>query len=123
MRLDRISRTDRIQRCKRTDVDVVIGLLDLYRKTNRVEYLESACQVADNILTDRFHGGLFVEGRDYRYTRLDRHEPLALLHLVSVIRDSAFAVPTYWPNQAFFACAYERRGRRYDSELIYQQRD
>jgi pectate lyase len=113
------------ERCEKTgcsDPDVVIGLLDLYRKTNRAEYLEYACQVADNILADRFHDGLFVGGRDYRYTRLDRQEPLALLHLVSVIREGAFTVPAYWPNQAFFACAYERRGRRYDSELIYQQR-
>jgi len=101
---------------------VVIGLLDLYRKTNRAEYREYACQVADNILADRFHGGLFVEGPDYRYTRLDRHEPLALLHLVSAIREVTFAVPTYWPNQAFFACGFEGRGRRYDNELVYQQR-
>ena len=45
-----------------------------------------------------------------------------LLHLVSVIREATSAIPMYWPNQAFFACAYEKGGRRYDSELIYQQR-
>jgi pectate lyase len=105
-----------------SDPDVLIGLLDLYRKTKRAEYIELASQVADNILADRFRGGLFVEGPDYRYTRLDRHEPLALLHLVSAMREGTPAVPTYWPSQAFFACGYEERGRQYDSELIYQQR-
>jgi hypothetical protein len=105
-----------------SDPDMLIGLLELYRKTKRGDYIEFVCKVADNILADRFHDGLFVEGPDYRYTRLDRPEPLALLHLVSVIRKRAVAVPTYWPNQAFFACGYDGRGRQYDSELIYLQR-
>ena len=105
-----------------SDPDVLIGLLDLYRKANRAEYLEYACGVADNILTNRLRGGLFVRGSDYQYTRLDRHEPLALLHLVSVIREATSPVPTYWPGQAFFACVYDRQGRQYDSELIYEQR-
>lgn len=102
--------------------DVLMGLVELYRKTNRAEYLEYACQVADNILAERFRGGLFVEGPDYRFARLDRQEPLALLHLVSVVREVGSTVPTYWPSQAFFACRYGGEGRRYDNELIYQQR-
>jgi pectate lyase len=102
--------------------DVLVGLLELYRISNRAEYIEYACRVADNILAKRFRGGLFVEGPDYRFARLDRQEPLALLHLVSVIREAASAVPAYWPSQAFFACGYDGKGRQYDSELIYQQR-
>ncbi|MBL7044624.1 MAG: hypothetical protein ISR77_38715 [Pirellulaceae bacterium] len=105
-----------------SDPAVIVGLLDLYRKTKCADYLEYACQVADNILTERFRGGLFAEGPDYRFARLDRHEPLALLHLVAAIRDSTIPVPMYWPNQAFFACDYDGKGRQCDRELIYQQR-
>lgn len=106
-----------------SDPHVLVGLLELYQKTKQAEYVQCACQVADNILAERFRNGLFVEGPDYRFARLDRPEPLALLHLASVIREVTFTVPTYWPNQAFFACGYEGGGRQYDSDLIYQQQN
>jgi hypothetical protein len=65
---------------------------------------------------------LFVEGKDYRFTRLDRHEPLALLHLAAAIRGQLGSVPECWPGEGFFACYYGDGGRQYDSDAIYPLR-
>ena len=102
--------------------DAVIAMVEIHQKTGNAAYLEIACKVADNLLAAHFHRDLFVDGRDYRFTRLDRHEPLALLHLVAALRGHHNRVPTYWAGDAFFACRYADGSRRYDNEAIYAQR-
>jgi pectate lyase len=102
--------------------DAVIALVDIHQRTGNAAYLELACKVADNLLAAHFDRDLFIDGREYRFARLDRHEPLALLHLVAALRGQRGRVPTYWAGDAFFACRYGNGGRKYDSEAIYTQR-
>lgn len=102
-----------------SDPAMIMGLLELRRKTGREQYLELACEVADRLLRERFRRGLFVEGPDFEFTRLDRSEPLALLHLAAALRGSPARLPTDWQGRPNFGCVYGQKGRQYDSELIY----
>lgn len=104
-----------------SDPAVLIGLLELHRKAPHPGYLKLAERIGDNILAQRYVRGLFVDGSNRRFTRLDRHEPLALLHLVAALRGEQDCVPRYWPNQAYFACYWADGGRKYDAEVIYGQ--
>jgi hypothetical protein len=104
------------------DPDALHALLELHRKSKRPEYLQLARKVGDNILAQRVTNDLFVAGKEFRYTRLDHREPLALLHLVAVLRRQTDAVPKDWGGEPNFGCTYGNVGRKYDSDVIYSER-
>lgn len=104
------------------DADAVHALLELHQKSKRPEFLRLACKVADNILARHLSNGLFVKGKEFRFTRLDHREPLALLHLVAVLRKQTGPVPKDWSGEPNFGCTYDNAGRKYDSDAIYSER-
>lgn len=104
------------------DADALHALLELHQKSKHPGYLRLACKVGDNILARRVSNDLFVEGKEFRFTRLDRREPLALLHLVAVLRKQSGVVPADWGGEPNFGCTYGNAGRKYDSDVIYSER-
>lgn len=65
------------------DYNTVYGFLELYRATDRGDYLDMANHVGENIVAERFHepSGLFLTKDDKRIALVGTHLPLALLHL------------------------------------------
>ncbi|MCB1231282.1 MAG: hypothetical protein KDN19_13490 [Verrucomicrobiae bacterium] len=102
----------------------LVGLLALYRATDRRAYLDLAEKVGENILAHRFEKGLFTPGPGYRYTRTSRPEALALLHLAATLRGQPDAVPDFTDGNAYFACELKSTDADYtfDHEVIYTQR-
>ena len=102
----------------------LMGLLELYRQTDRREYLDHACQVAEVILEQRYQNRLFTPGPDYRYTRTSRPEPLALLHLAAALRKQSDDVPEFMDGHAYFACETRSTDTKYtfDHMVIFTLR-
>jgi len=99
----------------------LLGILEIYRKTGKEEFLELAKKIGDNILSDRFHKGFFVESKKHIYARFSAMEPLALLHLAGVIKGKSELIPQIWPSNAFFHNRYDGAGRTTDISFIYSQ--
>ncbi|MCB1079578.1 MAG: hypothetical protein KDM64_17300, partial [Verrucomicrobiae bacterium] len=78
----------------------LMGLLELYRITNRRAFLDQACRVGDNILKNRFENDLFTPGAGYRFTRTSRPEALALIHLAATLLGGSGEVPDYMDGHA-----------------------
>ncbi len=104
-----------------SDPRAVLGLLEIYKKTGRQAFLELAKKVGDNILTESFRDGFFVQIKNNDNAKFDALEPLALLHLSAVISGKAELVPQAWPSDAFFHCPYDGVGRTWDNVVIYGQ--
>ncbi|MBL9155286.1 MAG: hypothetical protein JNK37_22580 [Verrucomicrobiales bacterium] len=102
----------------------LMALLELYRQTSRREYLDQACRVGDRILKNRYEHRLFTPGPGYRFTRISRHEPLALLHLAAALLGRPGDVPAFLDAHAYFACELKSTDPDYtfDHEVIYTQR-
>lgn len=97
----------------------LLGFLELYRKTKRVEFLKMASRIGDNILTKRFHKGFFVASGKHIYTRFDSVEHLALLRLFAAIDSKSDSVPWVWPNASFFGWNYRQQLGVWDIEILY----
>jgi len=106
-----------------TDPYVIIVFLELYRKTNKQVFLKMARRIGDNVLTHRFHKGLFApEG--YIFTRFDSIDSLALLHLhAALIGDKNVSIPRIWPGTSFFEAPYRGKDPVDDNQLIYSLKD
>jgi len=90
-----------------TDEADIVALLQLHRMTGRGEYLDQACRIADNILATKRANGLFVEGPQFRYTRLDSPYALVLLQLAAALAGQEDQVPTHWFSSSYFACEWK----------------
>lgn len=101
---------------------VLLAFLELYRKTHKAAYLNAARQVGDNLLLAHFDKGLFVGSKASLYTRLDRPEPLALLHLAAVLRGHNEPLPPYLAGGGFYDAPYGADGDKYDGFLYERPR-
>jgi pectate lyase len=97
----------------------ILGFLELYAKTNKLELLQIARRIGDNILDEKFHKGFFVPSSKHIYTRFDCFEPLALLHLYNAIKSRSAYVPQVWPNNPLFLPRYRYQPQGVDRRLIY----
>ena len=102
-----------------SDPAALLGVLDLHRKTGRDDYLKLARRIGDNILSQRFHKGLFVASEKHLFAKFDRVEPLALLHLSAAMQGKLNLVPLYTAGGGFFHCPFDGIGRTYDNATIY----
>jgi pectate lyase len=101
----------------------IFGLLELYAKTNKVEFLPMAQRVGDNIIDDKFHKGFFVPSKKHIHTRFDCFEPIALLHLNAIMKSRPECVTQVWPNNSQFVPRYRHMRRGVDRHLIYTLTD
>lgn len=99
----------------------LLAFLELYHKTAQAAYLDAARQVGDNILKASFSKGFFVGSRQL-YTRVDRPEPLALLHLAATLRGKGEQVPDYLAGSGFYAADYGTEGAKSDGFLYERLR-
>lgn len=102
-----------------SDPYALLGFLELYSKTQKIEFLEMASRIGDNILVHRFHKGFFAASRKHIYSRFDDLEHLALLHLFAAIDSTSGLVPWVWPNASFFGWSYRQQLDVWDIEIIY----
>ena len=93
--------------CESTEPEDIVGLLHLYHKAARPEYLQQACRIADNILAHKRVGDLFVADPHFQYTRLDSPDALVLLQLAALIKGQEQAVPPWRFGASYFACEWE----------------
>ena len=70
----------------------------LFKSTNKNEFLHMAQRIGDNILIDRFHNGFFVVSDKHTYTKFDAIDSLALLRLHAAIAGCTQRVPKAWPG-------------------------
>jgi pectate lyase len=102
-----------------SDPYALLGLLELYRKTQNQAFLDMAKKTGDTILSERFHNGLFVPSKKHIYARFDAVEALVLLHLETASRTKQPQIPQIWPSLAFFEQPYGGRASAADIYLIY----
>ncbi len=100
---------------------LLLGFLELYKKTNRKVFLRIAQKIGDNILHNRFHKGFFLPTSRHLYAKFDAVEPLVLLHLDGAIKAKRDVVPQFWPTRSYFHCPYDGMGRTYDNNAIYSR--
>jgi pectate lyase len=106
-----------------SDPYVLLGFLELYNKTKKVEFLKMASKIGDNILAQRLVKGFFVSSKSHIYTRFDALEHLSLLHLFAAIESKSELVPWVWPNEACFGWDYRQQSNVFDVEIIYNLTD
>ncbi len=100
---------------------LLLGLLELYKKTSQKAFLRAARHIGDNILSQKFHKGLFVNSPRHIYAKFDMVEPLVLLHLDVALTGKSTTLPVVWPTRSYFHCPYDGKGRTYDNSVIYSQ--
>jgi len=101
------------------DVYGLLGFLELYTKTNKLEFLRVAQRIGDNIVDNQFYKGFFVPSNRHIYTRFDCFEPLALLHLHVATTSKAVSVPQAWPSSPLFIPSYRYKEEGVDRRIIY----
>jgi len=108
-----------------SDVYGLLGLLELYCKTENPAFLEMARRIGDNIVVNQFHKGFFVPSKRHIYTRFDCFEPLVLLHLHAAIKSKSktSSVPQVWPDSPLFVPSYRFKEEGVDRQLIYTLTD
>ena len=97
----------------------LLAFLELYKRTGNSSFLRTARRIGDNILVKRFHKGFFVPTRKHNYTRFDRFEPLALLHLVVAIESRSQSAPQLWPSCPLFVPPYRHKQEGVDRRITY----
>lgn len=113
-----------------SDPYVLIGFLELHKKTENVAFLKMAEKIGDNILASRLNKGFFLPSKTLTFSRFDDVEPLALLHLYGAIQGKKLPIPAIRPTWTYFRCEHddtEKRlplpsdsgSRTQDDELIY----
>jgi pectate lyase len=101
------------------DPYTLLALLELYRKTEKTEFLQAAQKVGDNILFLRYHDGFFAPSSKHIYAKFDAIEALALLHLESALRGKGLSVPQVWPGRPLFTYPFRDKELVADNALIY----
>jgi pectate lyase len=99
----------------------VFALLDLYKQTQRREYLDLARRIGDNLLARQFHRGFFVPDDNHVFCKFDTSAPLALLHLDAALSGWKVQLPFYPGGHSYFHCDFEGHGRSYDGDEIYNR--
>ena len=102
-----------------SDSYVLLGFLELFRKTHTKAFLQMAKMVGDNILTHRFYQGLFVPSHMHTYAKFDSIESLVLLHLDAALEPDRPLAPSVWPSRPFFQFPYRGKARAVDNAIIY----
>jgi hypothetical protein len=102
-----------------SDAYILLGLLRLYDKTKKPEFLAMARRIGDNIIVNKLHKGFFVQSKKHIYTTFDCLEPLALLHLEATINAQTDSVPTVWPTLRQFVAPYRFKQYGIDRLVIY----
>lgn len=102
-----------------SDPLAIFGLLEAYRAWSFTEYLDVARVVADNMVEERFHHGLFLPSDRHVHACFDRVEPLALLALEATLRGTPDLVPSYSAGMGFLHGMVDDRTRATDDEYIY----
>ena len=100
---------------------LLLGFLELHKKTGKSAFLQMAREIGDNILSERFYKGFFVRSRKHIYAKFDTSEPLVLLHLDAAVKAKPALVPQVWPSTSYFHCPYDGIGRTYDNSAIYSR--
>ena len=103
-----------------SDPYVLLGFLELYKKTRTKLFLLMAERIGDNIVTDHFYKGFFVPSHKHTYAKFDAIDPLVLLHLSTTLDVKPSLVSRVWPSRPLFKSPY-RRGREgaIDNTIIY----
>ena len=105
------------------DAYCLLGFLELYNKTKNRQFLAIARRIADNILATKFHNGFFVPSNKHVYTLFDCFEPLAILHLISVLISQQELTPRVWPSYSNFVAPYRYKEEGIDRRIIYTLTD
>ncbi|MBL7153627.1 MAG: hypothetical protein ISS79_07910, partial [Phycisphaerae bacterium] len=100
---------------------LLLGFIELHKKTGNPVFLQMARRIGDNILASRFHKGFFVPTKRHIYAKFDAPEPLVLLRLDAALNKSKAKLPTAWPTRSFFHCPFDGKGRTYDNSVIYSR--
>lgn len=103
------------------DPSLLMALLELHRATHAPLLMPMACQIANNILNLRWNHGLFVRQAHRPFFRLDRPEPLALLHLTETLRGTEGRLPRYSPGQPRFEAWHDLAGDTSDEKWLYDR--
>jgi len=98
---------------------LLLGFLELHKRTGKTAFLHTARRIGDNILASRFYEGFFVPTKKHIYAKFDAVEPLVLLHLYAAVNAKPVSVPQVWPSTSYFHCPYDGKGRTYDNAAIY----
>ena len=98
---------------------LLLGFLELHKRTGKTAFLHTARRIGDNILASRFYKGFFVPSSKHIYAKFDAVEPLVLLHLYAAVNAKPIPVPQVWPSTSYFHCPYDGKGRTYDNAAIY----
>ncbi len=102
--------------------NLLLGLLELYKKTKHKPYLMMAMGIGDNILKRKFRKGFFVRSDRHVFAKFDAVEPLVLLQLAAALQGRPTPAWEYWGGRGFFHCPHDGLGRTYDNTVIYAQR-
>jgi pectate lyase len=106
----------------RFSLELLLGFLELYKKTAKLPYLKMAERIGDNILAYQFHKGFFVNSKEHLFCKFDTVAPLVLLHLDAALQKKSTKLPQVWPGRSFFHCPHDGVGRTYDNSVIYNRR-
>jgi pectate lyase len=104
-----------------TDPYAIFALLELYRATGQVRYIELAAVVGDNMGCSGGRKNLFLISGNQSYAKLDNIAPLALLHLAAECRGIRHELPSYCGGSAFFGSVYDGMGHVTDQQLFYSR--
>jgi pectate lyase len=98
---------------------MLLGFIELYRKTENQEFLQIAQRIGDNLLIHRFHKSFFVPSDKHIYAKFNTTEHLALLHLHAALKRTFSSVPQHWPSISIFNAPYRDREYASDYSVIY----
>jgi len=97
-----------------TDPYGLMGFLQLYQATGSHAMVTMAERIADNILIERLHNGLFVGASQLVFCKFDTIDSLALLYLyLASCGRKEIQLPQVYPGISFFDMPY-----RYKDEVI-----
>jgi hypothetical protein len=102
-----------------SDPYAILGFLELYRATEKKEFLKIAKKVGDNVLDKRCHKGFFVASRKHIYTKFDAIDSLVLLHLYSALTRVTVEIPQALPSSPRFTCPYRNKDLGEDYTILY----
>ena len=101
---------------------MLIALTELAEYCQCPQLFELAWQIGDNLFTQHYHRGLFVESAQHRYLRIDNPIALALLTLIAAKQNKSTAMPQFITNGGYIHGDYRVNGESrtlYDIDFIY----
>ena len=104
------------------DPMALFGLLDVCRITDEPAYHNLARRIGDNLVRQRFHNGFFVASSEHVNANFNAVEPLAILALEAMLRDTPRAVPRYNGGRGFIHGPHDGLGRTTDATAIWSRR-